>query len=117
MPSYLYNGSHYPVILAGSGYVTTRQAAKCLFNESMNLPFLHLEDVFLTGFAAENCAIPRFKVFLGCLRTFWVKCCFENYLFSSYMTVNWLFLRKIISNMLERKKKNDLKNFQKQPTF
>ena len=67
MPSYLYNGNHYPVILAGSGYVTTRPAAKCLFNESMHLPFLHLEDVFLTGFAAENCAIPRFKIFLGCL--------------------------------------------------
>ena len=60
MPPYLYNGSHYPVILAGSGYVTTRPAAKCLFNESMHLPFFHLEDVFLTGFAAENCAIPRF---------------------------------------------------------
>ena len=45
----------------GSGYVTTRPAAKCLFKESMHLPFLHLEDVFLTGFAAENCAIPRFN--------------------------------------------------------
>ena len=45
----------------GSGYVTTRPAAKCLFNEAMRLPFLHLEDVFLTGFAAENCAIPRFN--------------------------------------------------------
>ena len=45
----------------GSGYVTTRPAAKCLFNEAMHLPFLHLEDVFLTGFAAENCAIPRFN--------------------------------------------------------
>ena len=48
------------MILAGSDYVTTRPAAKCLFNESMHLPFFHLEDVFLTGFAAENCAIPRF---------------------------------------------------------
>jgi len=60
VPRYLYNGSRYPVILGGSGYVTTRPAAKCLFNESMKLPFFHLEDVFLTGFAAENCAIPRF---------------------------------------------------------
>ena len=61
MPRYLYNGSRYPVILGGSGYVTTRPAAKCLFNESMKLPFFHLEDVFLTGFAAENCAIPRYE--------------------------------------------------------
>ena len=60
VPKYLYNGSRYPVILSGSGYVTTRPAARCLFNESMNLPFFHLEDVFLTGFAAENCGIPRY---------------------------------------------------------
>merc|ERR1711962_428302 len=60
VPRYLYNGSRYPVILGGSGYVTTCPAAKCLFSESMKLPFFHLEDVFLTGFAAENCAIPRF---------------------------------------------------------
>ena len=63
MPRYLYNGSRYPVILGGSGYVTTRPAAKCLFSESMKLPFFHLEDVFLTGFAAENCAIPRYGFF------------------------------------------------------
>ena len=52
VPKYLFNGSRYPVILSGSGYVTTRPAAQCLFNESMSLPFFHLEDVFLTGFAA-----------------------------------------------------------------
>lgn len=56
----MYNGTKYPVILGGSGYVTTRPAATCLFNASMHLPFYHLEDVFLTGFAAENCAIPRY---------------------------------------------------------
>lgn len=60
VPKYMYNGTKYPVILGGSGYVTTRPAARCLFNASMQLPFFHLEDVFLTGFAAENCAIPRF---------------------------------------------------------
>ena len=46
--------------VSGSGYVITQPAAQCLFNESMNLPFYHLEDVFLTGFAAENCGIPRY---------------------------------------------------------
>ena len=59
-PKYLYNGSKYPVYVSGSGYVITQPAAQCLFNESMNLPFYHLEDVFLTGFAAENCGIPRY---------------------------------------------------------
>ena len=60
VPKYLYNGTKYPVILSGSGYVTTRPAAVCLFNESMTLPFFHLEDVFLTGFAAENCGVARY---------------------------------------------------------
>ena len=40
--------------------MTTRPAAQCLYNASLHLPFFHLEDVFLTGFAAENCAIPRY---------------------------------------------------------
>lgn len=40
--------------------MTTRPAATCLFNESMSLPFFHLEDVFLTGFAAENCGVGRY---------------------------------------------------------
>ena len=48
------------MILSGSGYVTTRPAAKCLLENALNLPFFHLEDVFLTGFAAENCVISRF---------------------------------------------------------
>ena len=60
VPKYLFNGKRYPVILGGSGYLTTRPAAQCLYNASLHLPFFHLEDVFLTGFAAENCAIPRF---------------------------------------------------------
>ena len=40
--------------------MTTRPAAKCLFENALHLPFFHLEDVFLTGFAAENCVISRF---------------------------------------------------------
>ena len=39
--------------------MTSRPAAECIFKEAMNLPFFHLEDVFLTGFAAENCGINK----------------------------------------------------------
>ena len=60
VPKYLFNGSRYPVIISGSGYVTTRPAAQCLYENALHLPFFHLEDVFLTGFAAENCVISRF---------------------------------------------------------
>jgi len=59
VPEYLYNGLRYPVKLSGSGYLTTRKAAECLYKESMKLPYFHLEDVFITGFAAENCGVAR----------------------------------------------------------
>ena len=58
-PKYLFNGSSYPVFIAGAGYVTTRDAARCLYDKAMELPYYFLEDVFM-GFAAENCRIPRY---------------------------------------------------------
>jgi beta-1,3-galactosyltransferase 1 len=58
-PPYMYNGRHYPSILSGSGYVMSRHAASCLYEEALKLPFFHLEDVLVTGFAAEACGIER----------------------------------------------------------
>ena len=55
----MYNGSEYPSMLSGSSYVMSHSAASCLLTEALKLPFFHLEDVLLTGFAAEACAIPR----------------------------------------------------------
>ena len=51
----MYNGSYYPEILSGSGYVMSKSAAQCLFQEGLKLPYFHLEDVFVTGFAAQIC--------------------------------------------------------------
>ena len=45
----MYNGKYYPKYLSGSGYVMTRSVAKCLYNATLMLPFLHLEDVLITG--------------------------------------------------------------------
>ena len=59
VPEYFFNGTSYPVFMAGPGYVMTRPAAKCLYEKSLNLPYFFLEDVFM-GFAAENCRIPRY---------------------------------------------------------
>ena len=58
-PKYMYNGKSYPSMLSGSGYVMSRSTAICLYKEALEMPFFHLEDVFVTGFAAENCDIPR----------------------------------------------------------
>ena len=48
-PKYMYDGKYYPQILSGSGYVMTRAVAKCLYKASLMLPYLHLEDVLVTG--------------------------------------------------------------------
>ena len=58
-PSYMYNGTDYPESFSGSGYIMSRASAECLYQEGLKLPFFHLEDVFLTGFAAQNCQIQK----------------------------------------------------------
>ena len=45
----MYDGKYYPNILSGSGYVMTRSVAECLYKASLMLPYLHLEDVLVTG--------------------------------------------------------------------
>ena len=52
-------GNYYPSFVSGSCYVMTKLAAECLLQKSFNHLFFHLEDVFLTGFVAEDCQIPR----------------------------------------------------------
>jgi len=42
-PKYMYNGKSYPAMLSGSGYVMSRSAASCLYNQALKLPFFHLE--------------------------------------------------------------------------
>ena len=48
-PKYIYDGNLYPNMLSGSAYVMTRSVAKCLFKATLMLPFVHLEDVMVTG--------------------------------------------------------------------
>ena len=60
VPNYMFDGHHYPVFVSGGGYLMSKGAAHCLYQSALNLPYFFLEDVFLTGFAAENCRIPRY---------------------------------------------------------
>lgn len=48
-PRYMYSREEYPNYLSGSGYVFTIGAAKKLYNASMEMPLLYLEDVYTTG--------------------------------------------------------------------
>jgi beta-1,3-galactosyltransferase 1 len=49
----MYNGKEYPQMVSGSGYVMTYGAAECVYKEVLKIPFFHLEDVLLTGFARQ----------------------------------------------------------------
>ena len=53
-PRYLFNGDWFPTYLSGAGYLLPRAALPCLFAEAMRLPYVHVEDVFLNGFAASR---------------------------------------------------------------
>ena len=43
VPVYIYNGEFYPPIVSGSGYVLSRSAVECIYNEALQLPYIHLE--------------------------------------------------------------------------
>ena len=39
----MYNGDTYPSLVSGSGYVLSRSAAKCIYQEALKIPYFHLE--------------------------------------------------------------------------
>lgn len=45
----MYGKKFYPNYLSGTGYLMTMDTAAKLYNASMEIPLLHLEDVYLTG--------------------------------------------------------------------
>lgn len=54
----MYDKETFPNYLSGSGYVFTIDTAIKLYNASLEMPLLHLEDVYLTGelyFAIKSC--------------------------------------------------------------
>ena len=59
IPSYLYNQSNYPSYLQGPAYLMSRKSAECIFKISKQLPYYPMEDIFITGFAAQKCDIRR----------------------------------------------------------
>ena len=59
IPSYIFNGSHYPSYLNGHGYVLSRRAADCIYRTALKIPFFPMEDVYVTGFVAQECDINR----------------------------------------------------------
>ena len=61
IPSYMYNKDTFPTFITGPAYLISRASAKCMIEKAKNVPFLTLEDVYITGFLAQECDIKRFN--------------------------------------------------------
>ena len=59
IPSYFFNGEMYPTYLQGSAYVMSRKSAECIFQKALETPYFPIEDVYITGFVAQQCSIER----------------------------------------------------------
>ena len=44
------------------GYIFERSGLPCIYAAAITLPYYHIEDVFITGFVAEACKIPRVEL-------------------------------------------------------
>ncbi|KAK6634389.1 hypothetical protein RUM43_011790 [Polyplax serrata] len=56
-PRYMYHEKVYPRYLSGTGYLMDRQTAVQLYKAALDIPYLHLEDVFITGLCARKAKI------------------------------------------------------------
>ena len=59
IPSYLYNKKSYPTFLSGPAYLMSRSSAECMLQRASDVPYFTLEDVYITGFLAQECAVKR----------------------------------------------------------
>ena len=70
VPFYIYQGKEtFPNALSGSGYLMRSDDVGCLYRQGLDVPFVNLEDIFITGLAAKRCRLklrssPKFH-FLG----------------------------------------------------
>jgi len=53
-PTYLFNGTgNYPSYMQGAGYVLPWWSLQCIYEQSLELPYFFIEDVFFGGFMGE----------------------------------------------------------------
>ncbi|XP_040583381.1 beta-1,3-galactosyltransferase 5 [Lepeophtheirus salmonis] len=57
VPSYMYKANTYPPYISGLICLMSYETVQCFNEETYNLPYFHIEDVF-RGFAAQRCGIP-----------------------------------------------------------
>lgn len=58
-PYYLFPFEMYPPYLSGTAYLMSLNVVHRLYNISLQTPFFHLEDVYITGICANKTGVKR----------------------------------------------------------
>nr|CAG4648786.1 EOG090X0A8N [Polyphemus pediculus] len=53
-PQFMFSGKEYPDYVSGTGYVISGGLISTLFENAMQVPLFHLEDIFITGMVARQ---------------------------------------------------------------
>lgn len=53
-PQFMFSGKEYPDYVSGTGYIMSGQLVPKLFENAMQVPLFHLEDIFITGMVARH---------------------------------------------------------------
>ncbi len=56
-PTYMFNGAAYPDYPSGAGYAMGAGAARRLYRSALALPFFHVNDVLVGGFARARASL------------------------------------------------------------
>lgn len=58
-PYYLYKQDQYPPYLSGTAYLLSLSVVRKLYEQALETPYFHLEDVYITGICASKRKIKR----------------------------------------------------------
>ena len=53
----MYPSEHFPMSISGTGYMFPVSIAECLIKSATKVPFLILEDVYVTGLLSKLCDV------------------------------------------------------------
>ncbi len=56
-PQFMFDGKEYPDYVSGTGYVMSGKIVPALFENALQVPLFHLEDIFITGMVARKTKI------------------------------------------------------------
>lgn len=92
VPKDQFDGDMFPDYLSGTAYAMSRDVTPKLLEQTATVPFLVMEDVFITGLCASQCHVKRYNV-----RGFahWKRpatgCAFKNVITGHHVTTKHMY--------------------------